>query len=135
MSMSKSICWICYKVASPTLKGVVRHMATVHAHDPRFFVCYGIQGCARTYSNFFSFMKHLYRKHRESLDMSGPYVRNSSFHGSSEDDEDHGPISDSTFENIDEERPQILSKFEHMKQMALFLLKAKEIRKVSPGGP
>lgn len=127
-SMSRSICWLCYKVASPTLKGVVRHMAAVHAHDPHFFICCGIQGCSRTYSNFFSFKKHLYRKHRASLDMSGPFVADSSFRGSSE----HGGsnfVSD--VEDVNEERPHIVSNFQHMKQMALFLLKTREVRKVS----
>ena len=66
---SKRICWLCYKVAAPSLAGVLRHMAAVHAYDPQFFICWGVDGCTRTYQNFFSFKRNMYRKHRGSLDL------------------------------------------------------------------
>lgn len=100
-------------------------MAVVHAHDPGFYICCGIEGCPRTYSNFYSFKKHLYRKHRCNLEM---------------DAFESNPLSDNTddnqveFEELEipyDEEPQISSNFQHMKRMALFLLKTKEIRKVS----
>lgn len=117
-------------------------MAAVHAHDPRFFVRCGIQECPRTYHNFYSFKKHLYRKHRESLDtVSEPYG------------EHDGSLSDSYLEVDNEESwlyenqgsapesplatnmvtvtPHRLSSIERKKQLALFLLKTREIRKVS----
>lgn len=37
--MSRSVCWLCYKVASPNSKGVVRHIAAVHAHH----ICCGVE--------------------------------------------------------------------------------------------
>ena len=104
-------------------------MAAVHAHDPRFFICCGIQGCSRSYQNFYSFKKHLYQKHRESLDVSVPVeVTNLSFSSVSEDG---GSDVDFPLEIENEGRPYPLPKFQHMKQMALFLLKAREVRKVS----
>ena len=69
----RCVCWICHKVALPTLKAVVRHMASVHAHDPLFRVCCGIDGCSWSYTNFYSFKKHLYRKHREAMEVDGTY--------------------------------------------------------------
>ena len=33
---ARTIFWLCYKVAAPNLKGILRHMAAVHAHDPSF---------------------------------------------------------------------------------------------------
>lgn len=57
-----------YEFAAPTLKGVLRHIAAVHSWESCFYTVCGIQGCSRTYSNFFSFKKHIYRKHRELLD-------------------------------------------------------------------
>ena len=45
-------------------------MAAVHAHDPAFHVVCGIAGCARSFTNFYSFKKHLYRKHQDYLDIS-----------------------------------------------------------------
>ena len=50
--MNKCVCWVCYSAAAPTLKGVVRHMAVAHAHDPRFHVCCGIRGCSRDEKSF-----------------------------------------------------------------------------------
>ena len=46
------------------------NMASVHAYDPRFFVLCGVDGCTRTYRNFYSFKKHMYRKHRAHLDVT-----------------------------------------------------------------
>ena len=121
---SRSLCWICYKFASPNLKGVVRHMATVHAHDPNFFIRCGIQGCPRNYSNFFSFKKHLYRKHRDYLELCSPTNDDAPDLGNMNEDEMDGFLS----MNVNHHEADTNS---HKKQMALFLLKTKEIRKVS----
>lgn len=130
MSSSRTICWICYKVAAPNLKGIVRHMAAVHAHEPNFFIFCGIQGCSRTYSNFFSFKKHLYRKHRCSLEMSGsiaPVDNIGENRGDVGEQYDGEELEAFTLD----EGPEQLSKFQYMKQMSLFLLKNKKVRKVS----
>ena len=133
-SAGKSICWICYKVAYPTLKGVLRHMAAVHAHDPRFFICCGISECSQTYQNFYSFKKHVYRKHRESLELSSfvPVEMDLSFPIVSDDaagSTDQLEIEDEAATNSVTLTSRLM--FEHMKKMAVFLLKAREVRKVS----
>ena len=124
----RCVCWICYRFAAPSLKAVVRHMATVHAHDPRFHICCGIEGCSRAYTNFYSFKKHLYRKHRACLDVSGPFDQNSS-------QQDNGDNEINFYDYLDNENDNELdgrlSHFQCKKQMALFLLKSREIRKVS----
>ena len=127
----KTICWLCYKVAAPTLKGIIRHMAIIHAHDPEFHIICGIAGCVRTYSNFYSFKRHVYRKHREYLDVTPRHLTVA--HHS--DDVAGIAITDSNLDFADtlecDDFEENLSDFQHMKNMALFLLKAKEVRKVS----
>ena len=106
-------------------------MAAVHAHDPNFHICCGIGGCARTYTNFYSFKKHLYRRHRDSLEMAEPFIPG--------DPNTHtgGIGSDESLWNADDVQPEleredsICTKLQQKKQMALFLLKTKEVRKVS----
>ena len=46
--------------AAPTLKGVVRHVGKLHAHEAGFRVCCGVSGCPRTYTKFHSYRKHMY---------------------------------------------------------------------------
>ena len=68
-----SSCWLCQSFVSRTLKDVMRHIGAVHSHELVFHTVCGIGGCSRSYTNFFSYninKKHVYRKHRESLDMS-----------------------------------------------------------------
>lgn len=43
-------------------------MGTVHAHDPTFSVRCSVGDCPRVYSNYHSYKKHIYKKHREVLD-------------------------------------------------------------------
>ena len=122
--MSHVLCWICYKIAS-MLKGIIRHMDAVHAYDPHFSVCCGVDGCSRTYTNFYSFKKLLYRRHRARLDAAVPNSRAATLN------EDSISCGDYPVSLGEKEVPRRLSKFEHINQMALFLLKTEEIRKVS----
>lgn len=68
----KVTCWLCNKFSYSTLKGVLRHMASVHAYGPNFHIVCGIEGCCANYTNYFSFKKHVYRKHRVFLDTAIP---------------------------------------------------------------
>ena len=64
------VCPLCSSFVAKDLKGVLRHMGTVHAHEAGFYVrCY-VQECPATYSNFHSYKKHLYKKHRDVLGVS-----------------------------------------------------------------
>ena len=128
MQVMKTICWLCYKVAAPDLKGVIRHMAVVHAHESEFHIICGIAGCVRSYSNFYSFRRHVYRKHREHLNITSRRLTAA-----------HSVVSTATannefdFVNLLEcdDFDDTQFNFQHTKSMALFLLKAKELRKVS----
>ena len=112
--------------------GVVRHMAVAHHHDPRFHVCCCIKGCSRTNSNFYSFKKHLYRKHREDLDMIGPSAAVTSL-----PQNPRSPLHDTEQMYAEPTSlcetavPTSVQQSRHKKQMTLFLLKIKEVRKVS----
>lgn len=64
-------CPLCHFFASASLKGVVRHVGSVHAHDAFFQITCGISGCPRTYKNFHSYKKHMFQKHREVMEV-GP---------------------------------------------------------------
>ena len=67
---SRKRCWLCSSFASRTLKAVVRHIGAVHSHEANFHIKCDIQGCVRTYTNFFSFKNHVYRNHKDALDDS-----------------------------------------------------------------
>ena len=54
------------------MTGVLKHIGLVHAHEPNFHVSCGIQGCPRTYKNYYSFRKHLQRRHQDCL-VSKPF--------------------------------------------------------------
>ena len=80
----------------------------------------GVQGCIRTYRNYHSFRKHLWRAHKENL-------------SDAPESADPDPVDNSM--NVDEvespcrniEEPIVDSK----RSAALFVLKAQEIHKVS----
>ena len=115
-------CWICRKYAAPTLKAVIRHIGAVHAHDPNFHICCGINGCSRVYTVFHSFRRHFYRKHRhvETLETLG----NLSITDEAHFDNDY--TEESNVALMSDPSPMDMKR-----QAALFLLKAKEIHKVS----
>ena len=62
-------CPLCHFFAARALKGVLRHIGAVHAHEANFQVICGVQGCPRSYSNYHSYKKHMYQKHREVLEV------------------------------------------------------------------
>jgi hypothetical protein len=51
------------------MKGLIRHIGVVHSQQPNFHIVCGISGCPRTYNNFLSYKKHVYRKHKLYLDI------------------------------------------------------------------
>ena len=119
------LCWLCFKVAAPTLK----HIGTIHSCEPNFSITCGVHSCPRRYSNFFSFKKHLYRKHRAELELQEftPIFSNG-------DDEVHFLNNETqaaeTGADVFDVNP-ITSTTELKKTAALFLLKTKEVNKVS----
>ena len=101
-------------------------MSSAHAHDPYFYICCGVDGCSRTYCNFYSFKKHLYRKHRGNLDLPVPFIANAMPETTSMEDE-----AVTYLDIVGNESSSGLTAFQRTKQIALFLLKTKEVRKVS----
>ena len=57
-----------------TLRSLLCHLGRVHKNDSGFHVLCGIDGCARTYTNFFSLRNHFTRKHGAIL--NGEQVQN-----------------------------------------------------------
>lgn len=54
--------------SSTKLCKVVWHIRD-HRHDNRFSIMCGVDGCAKTYSEFESYRRHIYRVHRRYMDM------------------------------------------------------------------
>ena len=61
------LCPLCSTFAAKDLKGVLRHMGTIHAHEAGFYVRCQVKDCPYTYTNYHSYKKHLYKKHRDVL--------------------------------------------------------------------
>ena len=71
-NQSSSHCWrcpLCSFFAAPGPKGVLRHIGSIHAHEHSFHITCGVQGCPRSYSNYHSYKKHMYKKHRDVLEL------------------------------------------------------------------
>ena len=124
-------CPLCSWFTAKSFKVIVRHVGAVHAHDPAFYISCAASGCPRTYRNYHSYKKHLYKKHRFMLDEpsqidSGRTTLNpmtSAIEVSpamSSEDEDVA-LSAVLSSSSDEDRK---------KEAALFVLKSKHIHKV-----
>ncbi len=138
MSTSRKVwsCPLCEWFGGVSMKRVMRHIGALHAHEAGFHICCGIAGCPRTYKNFASFQKHLYRIHRDVLEIDAD-DREIDAHDqettipvdatddvdASESMEDHSSGTN-VFNNSSNSFPLTL------KQVGLFLLKAKEVYKV-----
>ena len=128
--MSNSKIWncpLCEWFGAVSMKAVMRHIGAVHAHNAGFHICCGINGCPRTYNKFASYRQHLYRIHREVLDIATDVDEATIL----EDDIGDLDSNETSMENapcgLDTSNSFPLS----LKQVGLFLLKAKEIYKVA----
>lgn len=125
-------CSICHNFAAPYLKSIVRHIGSVHSFDPSFRILCGIHNCTRVYTNFSSFRSHLYRKHKKELQRGIRSNRRRETHfidANPDVNVEDGPSSENdqnmfiTQCEFDEE--------DFRRCLALFLLKAREVHKVS----
>ena len=105
----------------------------MHSHDSNFHINCGIDGCVRTYSNYHSFRKHILRQHRNTLNASieEPVVNtvestNGLIHNLTEDDHVVLPTAPDIFEFTNTVQSE-----DFVHNSALFLLKAREVHKVS----
>ena len=116
-------CTICHRFASSTLKRVVRHIGSVHSFEPGFQITCGVNGCARTYTNFRSFQKHLTRQHQAAFEKNTTDDSTADSHVLEEEiplNIDASPIV-----TTEEERSSL------KRSAALFLLKTKEVHRVT----
>ena len=122
MMASTSNCPLCESFAAPNIKGVVRHIGLVHAHEASFRITCGVDGCTRTYRKFFSYKKHMYVKHRDVLNIvnreRSPLVENSDSMGS----------PGAFLEGECEDQGSYVT--QHRRSTALFILKAREVHKI-----
>ena len=66
-------CFFCQSFKGTTFAAVVRHIGSVHSHDPGFSISCGIKDCPRRSTrpyNFASYKKHLYRHHPDVLNQT-----------------------------------------------------------------
>ena len=96
----------------------MRHIGSVHAHEPYFKVTCGIGGCPRTYKNFRSFQKHIRRVHATVLEFENESFTDPPESDIELEDVNHGPVTSET-------------RFSLKRNAALFLLKTKEEGRVS----
>ena len=122
--MSVAKCPLCSSFAAKSFKGVLRHLGTVHAHDPTFTVRCSVGDCPRVYKNYHSYKKHVYKKHREVLMDDATLV--------SCNDSVSLPTEDGPSEGIcDGEDDVCATPYSRERVAALFVLKLKHIHKVS----
>lgn len=117
---SPAYCPLCDSFAAPNLKGVVRHIGVVHAHEAGFRVTCGVDGCTKTYRKFVSYKKHMYVKHRDAQSA-----------GSSERDvlvQDSETVSSCTPMSEEDDQESYMTQLR--RSTALFILKAREIHKI-----
>lgn len=124
-----SKCPLCSSFAAKSFKGVLRHIGTVHAHDPTFTVRCSVGDCPRVYKNYHSYKKHIYKKHREVL-MDDTTLQSCDDSVSDPVHTEEGP-SEAFCTSEDEECDTPCSSKTREKVAALFILKLKHIHKVS----
>ena len=113
----KFVCHICDKFGGNSFRAVLRHVGEVHKHDPNFFIRCGIHHCPQTYTNFFSFRSHVYRKHRDFAETDTGQMSND---GTLQDGAGAGEYND-------DESAEILPDVAEFQQVAAtFVLKTRE---------
>ena len=116
----KCTCSLCYSFASPNFETVLRHIRSIHSFEPNFHITCGVNGCPQTYTSNRSYRKHILKTH-------GSWVKESdSGCHREEENEDFDLNNNSPQSSFCEtvEKPA-------MYDAALFILKAKEVRRIS----
>ena len=122
----KYTCTICYRYATRTLKGVLRHIGAVHSFEPGFSITCGVGGCARTYKNYRSFRKHLLRQHEADME------RTSNTSSVPDGNDSLAENDDNASEDFGGDEPASCdTSADKKRSAALFLLKTKEICRVT----
>jgi hypothetical protein len=120
-------CQICRNYSAQNFPRVLSHIGAVHSHEAGFFLTCGFENCVKTYSNYYSFRRHLKSRHPHILRDGCPSVMPGQ-------NDQHEEIIDINLEDVSAEEeiisPQTSSSIS-MRNSALFILKLKEIHKVS----
>ena len=131
-------CFFCQSFKGTTFAAVVRHIGSVHIHEPGFSISCGVEGCpqrsTRPYENFASYKKHLYRHHPEIFNVQS----GSPEHGSGGEQcpsQISDPINDDSDSELDTDthtpRESLRDKEQFKRSAALFILKTAEVRKLT----
>ncbi len=102
---------------------VLSYIGSVHSYDPNFCVTCGIENCTRTYTKYDSFRKHIQRSHPNA-------TADGTENNADDETMDNNTSEQSLPDYVCDEDPED-PMIDPMKASALFLLKAKEVHKVS----
>ena len=123
MSSLVFTCWVCYKFAAASLKALIRHICAVHSSDQNFQVTCSNNECPRTYKRFHSFRRHFYRDHHNSsVEVSQTIETNA---------ESLVNVDDNASDNDLSVNYTAATHYDMKRQAAVFLLKAREIHKIT----
>ena len=114
-------CNLCVYFIGDTLPSLLNHLRRIHRNDPGFHALCGVNGCSRTYRNFYSLKCHFYRKHGDLLRPQDHF--NDRGQENLEDDEVDQEIIEIPF-NIEEEVHK------HTRSNALCILQVKDEGKI-----
>ena len=117
------VCNICHHFTRSSFKAVLRHMSDHRCEPSVRFVC-SIGSCKEVYQNFDSYRKHIYRKHRNLLELPD----NASNQLSNTDQS--VPSAEGSYSTA-EDLPPVPKKLLSKRSSALFLLKTRAERKVT----
>ena len=121
------LCPLCHTFAARNFKGVSRHIGSVHSHEANFHVTCGLGGCPRSYKNYHSYKKHLYKQHRDILEVDD-YVPNDSSSLSIQPAES---IFEPPYNEVEDDVGLCDSSQRKKKESALFLMKSLTVSKIS----
>ena len=124
---SRFTCSICQSFTARNYLAVIRHIGSVHSHEPRFMITCGIEGCIRKYKSYRRFRDHIFNSHSETVpnDTHGNIDEQPQSQDSSNYDADTDVIgNDSTTTAQDDDPPLLHNK-------AMFILKLKEERRLT----
>ena len=82
-------CCICNQHGRRTLSGILRHIREVHPHFNGKVTC-GVNGCPRTSSSYEGLRQHMYRYHRDVLNVPATVPEASSSQQEQEEEEEDG---------------------------------------------
>ena len=106
-------CSICALFAADNLKTLLNHIGRCHRNDPNFHCVCGIDGCAKTFRKYYSWRKHINKKHEFEIRLNDNVQNNV---------DPHQNMQNQDFNSIE----QHVNLDQVTKSSALYLLKLQE---------